>query len=261
MAKAKKTTKVDVSSVAVDTELKVLADTASQVSQALASVSASVTDRVNRIKELDEAIKDQVEHLNNLHNLDVLSVTKEELEVQIEELRKTHEVERRRLDRDQKNTIADFESDVKRKRQLLEVELRERREDFLKEVEANKSANDLLQEELISLKEEVADFSNVLKSEVKKAEAILENRLKRDYEHDKKVTELEHNNSVNLLKNELLAATKRNTELESELNRVREELTNVRREANEVVSRAVEAGANRNVLDMMSRTQETTRSK
>jgi hypothetical protein len=172
----------------------------------LAHLTATITNKIQQVEQLDTAIGLKEQRLQELHGIEKEAVSLDEMKAQKEEEARKWEKERdernaqwdeeeeerakiwQRTEEDFKYTTEqahkkvqdDFESQLsKRNREeLLRAEQLQRswteRENGLKAKE----------QEFTDLKAQVVGFDQRLKSEVAKAEAVLGNVLKKQYEHE-----------------------------------------------------------------------------
>lgn len=255
---------------------KVIADLGNvqvSIQNTLASVGAQVTQKINQLEQVEKAITLKEQELSELYDIEKEAITLDDLLIKKAEeqeqwdreqqdqarvARETAENRRREWQREQDEH--DYKVKVSRQRAIEEHQdlvarnQREeavRAEELRKQWEARESKLVEQEDEVDSLKEQVANLDARIKQEVSKAQSILANTLKQDYEHSitlmKKDMETEkslHQVKVDALNNTLSG-------YRSQIEELQVQLTAARTDAKEVATKALDSASGRQVADAL----------
>jgi hypothetical protein len=153
----------------------------------------------------------------------------------------------------QKRIKDEFDAEVARtkreehiRQELLQREWNAREEEIAKQ-----------EDEITGLRNQVAGFDGRLKSEIGKAEAILGNTLKRQYEHDILIMKKDAENERKM--NEAHAAMLQQTigGLQDQIKDLQVQLTAARADARDVASQALQSASGRQVAEALQRVVDT----
>jgi chromosome segregation ATPase len=239
----------------------------------LAHLTATITNKIQQVEQLDTAIGLKEQRLQELHGIEKEAVSLDEMKAQKEEEARKWEKERdernaqwdeeeeerakiwQRTEEDFKYTTEqahkkvqdDFESQLsKRNREeLLRAEQLQRswteRENGLKAKE----------QEFTDLKAQVVGFDQRLKSEVAKAEAVLGNVLKKQYEHEAALLRKDAESEKNLSAAKISAMSDQMENLEKQIHDLQVQLAAARSDAKEVATQALQSASGRQVADAL----------
>jgi hypothetical protein len=235
----------------------------------LANVSAAITDKIEKMKQVDEAISLKEERIVELYDIDQEALTLEDVKNRRseeeaewtrsrEERRKVwseEQAERNRIwQREQEEHAYLTTTEQQRKKEEFEAEvIRLKRDETLRSERLQKDWADreaeLLEREneLIELRDKVSKVDDTMKAEVAKAEAVLGNKLKRDYDYQIQLLDkdIQAERSLNNAKVESLNATI--SALSDQLEEAHRQLVAARQDAKEVTERALESASGRQV--------------
>lgn len=245
----------------------------------LAQVSASTTDKIEKLRQLDDAIALKEERLAELFNLDKEALTLEELQaVRAQEDAQwatSREVARKawqdeesarnvRIKREAEEY--DYKTKTERARQsdafAAEIE-RQKREEIIRQEALAKMWSDreaalkAQENEVVELRTKVGEFDALLKAAVSKAEAIVGNSMKKDYEMEKKLLEKDIESERKLAAADKAALENRITGLSSQISDLQTQLEAARKAVQETTQRALEASSGREATALLQKAMET----
>lgn len=244
-----------------------------KVQDALASLSADMTVKIQSMREVDAAIQLKETRLKELHNIEAEAVTLDDMIAQ--KAAEQEAWDKSRLERAQKWQEEAIE---RAKRWSLEdsergyaITTRTKREndEFASLVEAHQRAEairlaDLQRDwdartaaiveqelEIAGLKAQVAEFPTKLDAAVKAAEATLSNTLKRQYDGEIAMLRKDNQFAADAARMSEAAAEAMATDLRSQIATLQAQLLAARTDAKEVATKALEASSGQAAMKAM----------
>ncbi len=250
-----------------------------QVQNTLAGLSATLTNKVQKMQDVDTAIGLKENRLSELFQIESEAVKIDDLKAQ--KMEEENEWEERRLERDA--TWAEQESDrqkawkraeeehdyslaqaKKRAQEEFEAEiLRNKRSEQNRVEELNKQWATREEEiksketEINQLKSDVAGFDARLKTEIAKSEAIVGATLKRQFEHESALLkkDAESERALNQVKIQAMNSTIES--LEAQITSLQTQLASARADAKEVATQALNSASERQVSVALQKVMDT----
>lgn len=243
------------------------------VQNTLAGLSAALTSKIQQLQQCDQAITLKEQRLKELHGIEAEAITLDDMKAQKEAEQQAWEKEREDRENQWNEEVAERAKTWKRQEDERNYDVltktKRATDEFEATVSANKRAEQARQETLLkswnereealksqeqeftNLQTQVAGFEARLESEVKKAEAILSNVLKRQYEHEAALLrkDAEAEKSMNAVKVSALNDTIQN--LEQQVQDLGQQLVQARSDAKEVASQALQSASGRQVADAL----------
>ena len=267
-----------VNDVSVDDIVKDLGYLQLDTQKKLADLSTALVNRFTMLRNVGAAIGLEEARLKDLHQIEAQAITLDELKSQEEQLRQEHERARQERDRQYQEEQTEREKRWAREedehtyvRTLTEKKARDMFQadmDANKRVEINRKeslekswfdreANLKAREtELAEAKAVVATFPEKLKGEVSKAEAILTNILKRDYEHKVALAEktMEGERALNSARVASLDGQIKSKD--AQIAELQVQLTSARADAKSVAEKALDATSGKEVTRALQHAME-----
>jgi len=222
----------------------------------LANVSAAITDKIEKMHQVDEAIALKEQRIVELHDIEQEALTLEDVKTKRaeeefdwnksrDERRKQwveEQAERNRVwQREKEEYEYSTKMDQQRKKEEFDAEVvRLKRDETLRSERlqkdwADREAELVAQEnELHELRDKVAKHDETLKSEVAKAEAVLGNKLKRDYDFQVQLLEKDMTAERNLNAAKVESLNLTISALSDQLEEAQKQLDAARKDAKEV---------------------------
>ena len=244
-----------VKNVDLKSELNAIADAQLAVQNQLSGLGSLVSDRVNRVAELDTAILAKKEELAELFALGEALADKEAVLSETASLEEELVDRKVRADREHKQAEEDYAADFARRKRNLEAELKDARQLHDKELTAKTLALVEREKVLAALQAQVDNIPKTVDAEVKKEVAIATNSLKRDYEHRTALSDLEAKNNLSLVQSQLSSANSRVAELTARVAELNAEVMNIRRDSNEVIKSFAESNSGKAALEAVQSMQ------
>lgn len=246
-----------VKSIAETTPANVLADIASLqvgLSKSLADLSATVTQKFQTVSDLDVAISAKKEYLERLYAIDAAQVDLESLKEQAEAQRAELAAERERFQAEIDEE--DRAVTVRRKRDddqyTYDTMVRRRaEEDKFKAKLADLEANYRVRSEALSAREgrlaelenDAAEFESRLAEAVASASAKARSESEAHFQTQMKLLEASHQTQLQVVQQQLRAATAANESLQNNNQRLQAEIAQVRADAKDIAQKALESAA------------------
>lgn len=241
----------------------------------LANLSTTMSTKFQQVEQLDTAIDLKESRLQELYGIEKEAVNLDDMKAQKEE-----EINKWNQEEEERNaTWAEEEAERAKKWKRSEEEYtyatlvnrKKAQDDFdallakSKREEAERA--DLLnktwaerentlkgkEQELNDLRTQVAGFDTRLKSEISKAEAVLGNVLKKQYEHEKVLLEKDASSERNLHSIKVSAMNDTIENLQAQIQQLQTQLVAARSDAKEVATQALQSASERKVSEALSR--------
>lgn len=239
----------------------------------LASVSASITNKIQQIATIDDAIKLKQDRLKELLGIDAEAVTLDDLKAQREAEKLIWEKEQAERDaaekevdrqrgiqrtRDEEEWQYEFSMQKEREENAYTVQEEDRRraeanryQELEKCWHVREEALKVRETEAVELKKLVDSFDAKLKAEVSKAEAILTNVLKKQHEHDKQLLEKDASSAKAVCEMRVQSLQTALEQQKLQLEDVKSQLMVARQDAKEVATSALSASSDRKVAEAL----------
>lgn len=267
-----------VKSITLDGVSKKIAAVQVDIQQTLAKLSTELTQNLDTLNTVNAAISLKQEELKNLHDIEVTKISLDTLNQDIEatrqlwtdeqtkkakeddlarrerQLRWTREEEQYKYERDQahKKLEDDFNARIQEatKQNTLQAEALQRswekREADLKSKE----------QEFTTLRAEVEAFPAKLKAEVQKAESIVGNVMKKDFEMERKLLEANFNNKIQLAEAQVASEKMKTVELEKQVASLKAQLDMAQKDIKEISTKALESASGRETINSLQKALE-----
>mgnify|MGYP000980329358 CR=1 FL=1 len=268
----------NVKSITLDGVSKKIAAVQVDIQQTLAKLSTELTQNLDTLNTVNAAISLKQEELKNLHDIEVTKISLDTLNQDIEatrqlwtdeqtkkakeddlarrerQLRWTREEEQYKYERDQahKKLEDDFNARIQEatKQNTLQAEALQRswekREADLKSKE----------QEFTTLRAEVEAFPAKLKAEVQKAESIVGNVMKKDFEMERKLLEANFNNKIQLAEAQVASEKMKTVELEKQVASLKAQLDMAQKDIKEISTKALESASSRETVNSLQKALE-----
>lgn len=268
----------NVKSITLDGVSKKIAAVQVDIQQTLAKLSTELTQNLDTLNTVNAAISLKQEELKNLHDIEVTKISLDTLNQDIEatrqtwteeqtrkakeddlarrerQLRWTREEEQYKYERDQahKKLEDEFNARIQEatKQNTLQAEALQRswekREADLKSKE----------QEFTTLRAEVEAFPAKLKAEVQKAESIVGNVMKKDFEMERKLLEANFNNKIQLAEAQVASEKMKTVELEKQVASLKAQLDMAQKDIKEISTKALESASSRETVNSLQKALE-----
>lgn len=239
----------------------------------LAGLSAQITSKVEQMNNVDTAIAAKSQELTELYEiekeaqiLDDVRARRDEIDeewnkkVSARQLEWSEEEEEREkaFKRKEEEHAYMHSQRVKRSQEEYNAEISEKRRNELirvQELERQwKEREESIvekEQEFVSLKAEVDGFGDKLKAEVAKAEAIVGNRVKKDYEHQIAMFQKDMDAERNLNATKVSALDDTINKLEDQIDDLQAQLKAALQDAKEVTNAALQSASGRTAMQAM----------
>jgi len=250
------------------------------VQKIFAGLQADVTNRFATCDELDTAISLKQSRLKDLHAIEASAITLDDLQAELDEQRKVIDDERAAADASQqeqhdewmkeKKRLEDewtYTTDQQHRKKMDEFQqglLKQQRDEAIRQEALQKSwkeREDKLVEreaELDSLRKQVDNFPKQLDAEVKKANAVLENSIKREFETKIALMSKDAEVATKLNKERETAFQSTITRLEGQNTSLQQQVEAAEKRAAEIAKTAFESVSGRDALAAVQRSHTET---
>ena len=241
----------------------------------LAGLSAEIASKIEQMQNVDEAISLKQVELKTLYDIESESATIEQIKIDREAEEKLSEEKNKDrrsawdLEAKERNTkwIREVEEhqyriklNQRNARDAFHAELDEARKEEterIEDLEKNWSEREAhlagCEDELSELREKVQGFDGVVKAAVAKAEAVVGNRLKKDFEHQIQMVEMDANSKLALSKANEDSMRVNVSNLTSQINDLQSQLDAARHDVKEVTNQALQSASGRQVAQALQR--------
>lgn len=265
-----------VSHLSVDGLLKDIANINPAIQKALLDVTTSLTQKVQELSDVTTAIELAKADLKEVHDLEVVATSLENLLAEHMEKQAEIDAEVRALEENARKLELQLDSEYRTKReelenqrkkevveyqyQLTQTRLRDKTEfDRAQEdlARQNKLRQELLEKdwkereevlakdekELIGLREQAATFPETLRKEVAKAEAIAVSSTTRNKEHEFALKQKDFESKIALLEAANKQAEADKTKMAETITQLQTKLESAMKQAGEIASKALESAS------------------
>jgi chromosome segregation ATPase len=241
----------------------------------LAGLSAAIAGKIEQMQKVDEAIIIKAQELRELHDIDAMATTIEDMARQqseksetwnksVEDQRaawKEEQAERmKKWQREQEEYEYALTQTLKKKKDEIDAAISQaqraesnRQQDLAKQWQIREDAIAAKEKEIVDLNNEVAGFDERIKSEVTRAEKITENSIKRHFEHQMELLNKDAEAKEKLYDSEMRSLRSTIDGLQKEMNKLQTALEAARMDAKEVTSKALESASGRQVAEALQK--------
>lgn len=271
-----------VSNLSAETVIDQIGELQVNLQATLAGLGAAVTSKVEQMKAVDEAIALKESELQDVYGIEQEAMSLEEMKLQRDNESKEWETEKtaRQIQWDEEDEERNKRWQREEEEHAYMVAQRNDRtnQEHRSLVEKNQRAEKIRQEELVrswterenvlktqesevaALKEQVAGFEDRLKTEVRKAEAIAESRLKKQHEHELALMEKDINAERNLHATKVSALDDTIETLTERIASLQRDLDSARKDAKEVTTAALQSASGRDAQAALLKSMDHTSS-
>lgn len=241
----------------------------------LAGLSAEISSKIEQMQNVDEAISLKEAELKTLYDIESEAVSIEQIKVNREEEDKLSEARRKerqaQWEEESKERDQKWIREVEEHQYRTKLNQRNTRDAFRNELEETRKEEALRKEtlekdwaereqhltsredELSELREKVQGIDANIKSAVSKAEAVLNNRLKKDFEHQIQLVEMDANSKLALSKASEDSMRSTISSLSAQIKDLQDKLDAARHDAKEVTNQALQSASGRQVAQALQR--------
>lgn len=249
------------------------------VQESLATLSGALSSKIQEMQNLETAIALKNQRLKELHNIESEAVTLDDMKAQREAEQQEWNAQRnerdqewdeeenernRRLQRAEDEYKYNFELIKKKQYDEFDAEMNKRKRDEALRAETlerswkeRDAALRAKETEFTALQAQVAGFDAKLKTEVSKAEAVLGNVLKKQYEHEMALLKKDFDSEKSLHQIRVSAMDETITSLQEQIASLQVQLAQARSDAKEVASQALQSASGRDVAVALQRVVDT----
>jgi chromosome segregation ATPase len=244
-----------------------IAATQAEVQKTLSDLSAKVAAKLETVAQLDAAIEVKKTELAALGDIEDATETLDALNESIAATKdaEADAAQQRLVDRNREEEA--FQYNLKKARAAeadayaVSIEKRnredaQRRSQVEAELKARVDAVTARETKMADLEKQVADIPNVVAKEVAKAEAILKNVLKRDYETQAQIASMQAASDAKVAAAEIQNLNLANSALKSQIEDLKRELHQANDRATAVATKALEAQSGKAALEAVQKAQE-----
>lgn len=241
----------------------------------LAGLSAAIAGKVEQMQKVDEAILLKNHELKDLHDIDAVATTIENMvqqqqehqegwEKQTEAQRSVWKEEQnermKRWQREQEEREYDLQQLLKKKRDDIEIQVSQaKRSEVIRQEDLDRSWEEreaeLADKEKVveTLQAKVDSIDDLVKQEVGKAEGMVSSKLKRNYEHQIELMQKDAVSDTRLQQAEIESLKHSIGDLRKENLTLQSQLTSARTDAKEVTEKALESASGRQVTQALQK--------
>lgn len=245
------------------------------IQNTLAGISANITNKLAELEATNNAVADLETRLNELYQIEKEALSLEDMRLaKIEEQERYNKMIFARNEENKESELArnkkwqreeeehNYDFSQKKKKFLdefnIEVE-NQKRAEKIRQFELNQNWNNREAEiknketEFADLQKKVADFDNVLKTEVSKAESIIGNTVKKQYEHQIQLLMKDMESERNMSNAKIQSLQIQVGQMVDQIAELNKQLLAARNDAKEVTSQALSSASGRQVVDALQR--------
>jgi hypothetical protein len=264
-----------VTGLSLDSVSSTLASTQVEVQKSLADLSAKLVERLQLLKNVEEAIQLKQEELKQLYNLEAREIELDDLKAEIEKQhelwdeeqgRKAREFEEQRAERNKnwRREEEEYKYDQAQKQRKLEDVFRQKMEEQDK---ANRNKQEQIEKdwaereaalkkretEFAELKARVEGFPEVVKKEVNAAVAVATNSVKKEYETKATLAQKDLEMFQKLAAQETASLKQASDKAGAEVSSLKAQLDQARADVKEISGKALESASGRDAMAAMQK--------
>jgi len=264
--------------LSLDSVSTTLASTQVEIQKSLADLSAKLVERLQLLKNVEEAIQLKQEELKQLYNLEAKEIELDDLKAEIEKQRETWEEEQARKMREFEEQRLERAKNWRREEEEYKYDRNQQQrkgEDVFKQkMEEQEKANRNKQEQLdktwcereaelkkretehADLKAKVEGFPEVVKKEVNAAVAVATNSVKKEYETKATLAQKDLEMFQKLAAQETASLKQALEKTNTEVNSLKSQLEQARADVKEISGKALESASGRDAMSAMQKMLE-----
>jgi hypothetical protein len=264
-----------VTGLSLDSVSSTLASTQVEVQKSLADLSAKLVERLQMLKNVEEAIQLKQEELKQLYNLEAKEIELDDLKAEIdrqheawdeEQARKGREFDEQRAERAKgwRREEEEYKYDRSQQQRKAEDVFKQKMEEQEK---ANRNKQELLEKtwaerevelkkrehEHAELKAKVEGFSEVVKKEVNAAVAVATNSVKKEYETKATLAQKDLEMFQKLAAQETASLKQALDKASAEIASLKAQLDQARADVKEISGKALESASGRDAMAAMQK--------
>jgi colicin import membrane protein len=250
-----------------------------EVQKSLADLSAKITDQLQMLRKIEDAIELKRDELKSLYDMEAKAIDLDELTAQIEAQRKAwvdeqtqkkREFAENQSERNKQWARAEEEYQYKlaqehRKQQdefatlmtQKEKENRDRQEQLDKSWAEREGELKKRETEMAELREKVANMPETIKKEVNAAVAVATNSVKKEYDTKILLAAKDTETAQKLASQEVASLTQTTTKLHAQIEDLKAQLEQAHRDMKEISAKALESASGRSAMEALQKVLET----
>jgi hypothetical protein len=243
------------------------------VQSALADLSANLTGKIQKLDQIDQATRLKEQRLKELHGIEDLAVTIDDMKAQKEEEGRFWAQQRVEREARWDEEAQDKEKELKREQEQYQYDTaltrKKMKDEFDAEVNERKRAEavrqDMLtknwterenglkahEQEVADLRKQVSEFDARLKSEIAREVAVVGNTMKRQHEHETQLLKKDGDSNTKLAEMRVGSLEKCIAGLHEQIHDLSGQLDKARDDARHVATQALQASSGRQVADAL----------
>jgi colicin import membrane protein len=267
-----------VNGLSMDSVTSSLAATQVEVQQSLATLSGKLTEQLQVLRNIEEAINLKTTSLKQLHAIEATAVALDDLNAQIASQRESWEEEQAAVKRkfteqqSERNKVwvrqeeeyqyklgqehRKLEDGFGTRLGQLEKESRERFETLEKNWTERETELKKRETELTDLRQQVANFPEVVKKEVNAAVAIATNSVKKEYETKGILAAKDAETQAKLAQQDVAAMTSSIARLTTQIDDLKAQLEQAHRDVKEISAKALDSASGRSAMEALQKVLE-----
>jgi len=267
-----------VTGLSLDSVSNTLTNTQVEVQKSLAGLSAKLTEQLQVLRNIEEAIDLKRDELKELYNLEAKVTELDELEAEIEGRRKSWEEEQaakkrefaeqqsernKQRSRDEEEFQYKLAQDHKKQKDAFESllnqhekENRDRQEKLEKEWAERDVELKKRETELADLRDKVGNMPEVIKKEVNAAVAIATNSVKKEYETKIQLAAKDSETAQKLATQEITSLQGAIHKLSSQIEDLKGQLEQAHRDVKEISAKALDSASGRSAMEALQKVLE-----
>jgi hypothetical protein len=241
----------------------------------LAGLSAQISSKVEQMRTVDEAIQIKETELTELYDIEREAMSLEDMKAKHtsekeawlkEAERRNDEWEQEEAEMERKFQRMQEEHNYTNARQIKQSQddfnaetTRRRRDEEMRQDSLERQWKDrenelvIKEQKLAEIQTEINGFNDKLKSEISKAEAIVTNRLKKEYEHQMAILQKDIDAERNLHDTKISALDDTILNLNNQINDLQIQLSAARADVKEVTSAALQSASGHQAMQALQR--------
>jgi hypothetical protein len=264
-----------VTGLSLDTVSTTLASTQVEVQKSLADLSAKLVERLQLLKNVEEAIQLKQEELKQLYNLEAKEIELDDLKAEIQKQRELWEEEQARKARENEEQRSERQKNWRREEEEYKYQWaqqqRKLEDTFKQKMEDQEKANRNKQEqieknwaereaelkkrenEFAELKAKVEAHPEVVKKEVNAAVAVATNSVKKEYETKATLAQKDLEMFQKLAAQETASLRQALEKAGAEIGSLKSQLDQARADVKEISARALDSASGRDAMAAMQK--------
>lgn len=249
-----------------------------EVQKSLADLSAKITEQLQTLRKIEEAIDLKNDELKSLYDIEAKAVDLDELTAQIEAQRKAWEEEQTRKKQEfaesqsERNkqwvrTEEEYQYKLAQEHRKLqdefaalmtqkEKENRDRQEQLEKSWAEREGELKKRETEVAELREKVANMPEVIRKAENAAQAVATNSVKKEYETKIQIAAKDTEMAQKLAAQEVASLTQSTAKLHAQIEDLKTQLDQAHRDMKEISAKALESASGRSAMEALQKVLE-----